>query len=342
MKITIQDVAKKAAVSVATVSRVLNGNYPVKAETKEKVQKVIKELNFIPNIQARELTRQKSTAIGVVLPSINNMFFPEVVTSIETALKTKGYSLILCCSNNDKEEEERCINDLLARNVAGVIVLDPNTSNINSAFYKSIAKTVPVVFINGHTSVENISSVSNDEIIGAEIALKYLINNNHKDILFIHGENSASYDIKKKKYISMLTNLNHYDPSNVINIGKGNGSQTVDNTIMAVTNFLTKNRKITAIFACNDLMAVGAINACKRLGLNVPEDISVIGCDNIELSKIVEPKLTTIDQNMSLLGENAAELLLEKITNNNEFSKKIILNNKLVIRETVKKLIIDN
>ena len=84
MKITIQDVAKKAEVSVATVSRVLNGNYPVKAETKEKVQKVIKELNFIPNIQARELTRQKSTAIGVVLPSINNMFFPEVVTSIET------------------------------------------------------------------------------------------------------------------------------------------------------------------------------------------------------------------------------------------------------------------
>ena len=82
-------------------------------------------------------------------------------------------------------------------------------------------------------------------------------------------------------------------------------------------------------------MAVGAINACKRLGLNVPEDISVIGFDNTELSKIVEPKLTTIDQNMSLLGENAAELLLEKITYNNEFSKKIILNNKLVIRETV-------
>ena len=249
MKITIQDVAKKAEVSVATVSRVLNGNYPVKAETKEKVQKVIKELNFIPNIQARELTRQKSTAIGVVLPSINNMFFPEVVTSIETALKAKGYSLILCCSNNDREEEVRCINDLLARNVAGVIVLDPNTSNINSDFYKSIAKTVPIVFINGHASVENISSVSNDESIGAEIALKYLINNNHKNILFIRGENSASYDIKEKKYISMLTNSNHYHPSNVINIGKGNGSETVDNTIVSVTNFLTKNRKITAIFA---------------------------------------------------------------------------------------------
>ncbi len=172
--------------------------------------------------------------------------------------------------------------------------------------------------------------------------MKYLITNNHKDILFIRGEHSHSYDIKEEKYISMLTNLNYYDSANVINIGKGNGSQTVDNTIVAVTNFLTKARKITAIFACNDLMAVGAINACKRLGLNVPEDISVIGFDNIELSKIVEPKLTTVDQNMSLLGENAAELLLEKISTNNEFSKKITLNNKLVIRETVKEWIIHN
>ena len=202
MKITIQDVAKKAEVSVATVSRVLNGNYPVKAETKEKVQKVIKELNFIPNIQARELTRQKSTAIGVVLPSINNMFFPEVVTSIETALKAKGYSLILCCSNNDKDEEARCINDLLARNVAGVIVLDPNTSNINSAFYESISKTVPVVFINGHASVENISSVSNDESIGAELALKYLPNGSCGVVSFgIKGGRKAAEKFMKNNII---------------------------------------------------------------------------------------------------------------------------------------------
>lgn len=336
MKITIQDVAKRAQVSVATVSRVLNGNYPVKAETKEKVQKVIEELNFIPNIQARELTKQKSMAIGVVLPSINNMFFPAVVTSIETTFKSKGYSLILCCSNNDKDEESRCITDLLARNVAGVIVLDPNTANINSNFYESIAKTIPIVFINGHTSVDNISSVSNDENFGAQLALKYLISNNHKNILFIRGENSASYDIKEKVYMEMLSNINTYNNDNIINIGKGNSSETVDNTVNAVTSALTKNNKITAIFACNDLMAVGAINACKKINLNVPKDISVIGFDNIEISSIIDPKLTTVDQNMALLGENAAELLLEKIDNNNEFSKKIILNNKLVKRETVK------
>lgn len=338
MKITIQDVAKEANVSVATVSRVINGNYPVKAETKEKVQKVIQDLNFIPNIQARELTKQKSTTIGVVLPSINNMFFPDVVTNIETELKSKGYSLILCCSNNDSIEESQCINDLLARNVAGIIVIDPNPITINSKLYNNVAKTIPLVFVNGHIKVPNISSISNDEEIGAEIALDYLLSNNHKNILFIRGESSYSYDIKEKKYIEMLSSLNNYKENYIINIGKGNGSETVETTFKKVISSLKSNKEITAIFACNDLMAVGAINACKRLNLSIPTDISIIGFDNIELSKIIDPKLTTVDQNMSLLGKNAAELLLEKIENNNEISKQIILNNKLVIRDTVNKI----
>lgn len=338
MKVTISDVAKKAGVSVATVSRVMNGNYPVKTETKEKVLKVIQELNFIPNVQARELTRQRSTAIGVVLPSINNMFFPEVVTNIEKTLKSKGYSLILCCFNNDKKEEIQCINDLMARNVAGIIVLDPTPANIKSKFYLRISRSIPIVFINGHLQVPNISYVSNDEEYGAEVALEYLFDNNHKNILFIRGEHSYSYDIKEKVYKRMLEAKNAFLPDNIINIGKGNGAETVDNTINKITEVLSKNRNITAIFACNDLMAVGAINACKRLGLNIPGDISIIGFDNIELSRIVEPKLSTIDQNMALLGLNAADLLLEKVENNNEYSKSIILNNKLVVRETVSKL----
>ena len=134
MKITIVDVAKKANVSVATVSRVMNGNYPVKAETKKRVLEVVEELNYIPNMQARELTQQKSATIGVVVPSINNMFFPEVINGIESSLKLNSLSLILACSNNDAEEEKLCVNNLLSRNVSGIIVIDPNTDNIKSKF----------------------------------------------------------------------------------------------------------------------------------------------------------------------------------------------------------------
>ena len=334
MKLTIVDVAKKANVSVATVSRVMNGNYPVKAETKQRVLEVIAELNYIPNMQARELTQKKSATIGVVVPSINNMFFPEVITGIESSLKLNSLSLVLVCSNNDAEEEKLCVNNLLSRNVSGIIVIDPNTDNVKSKFYNIISKQTPIVFVNGHSASSNISSVVNDESMGASMALNYLLENNHKDILFVRGKGSYSYDVKEKVYRETMTELNNFNPKNIINIGNGNSSETVDNTIEIFLDVLKKS-SATAVFACNDLMAVGVLNACKKLNLEVPKDMSIIGYDNIDLSKFVEPKLTTIDQNMSHLGTNAATLLLEKIELDNSYSKRIILINSLIERDTV-------
>ncbi len=332
MKITIQDVAEKANVSVATVSRVMNGNYPVKAETRETVLKVIKELNYIPNMQARELTKQKSTTIGVVVPSINNMFFTELVYGIENELKTNSLSIILACTNGDSDEEQKCVNNLISRNVSGIIVAGPGTENIKAKFYDNISHKIPLVFINSEYMDSNISYVSDDEASGAKIALNYLLDNNHKDILFVRGKDSYSYDIKEKIYKEIMAK--NFDSSKIINIGNGNTSDTVDNTMNIFLDILN-NRSSTAVFACNDLMAVGVLNACKKLGIKVPNEISIIGYDNIPLSKFVEPKLTTMDQNMFFLGANAAQLLVEKINCDNKFSKRIILNNSLVERETV-------
>lgn len=333
MKITIQDVAEKANVSVATVSRVMNGNYPVKAETRETVLKVIKELNYIPNMQARELTKQKSTTIGVVVPSINNMFFTELVYGIENELKTNSLSIILACTNGDSDEEQKCVNNLISRNVSGIIVAGPGTENIKAKFYDNISHKIPLVFINSEYIDSNISYVSNDEASGAKIALKYLLDNNHKDILFVRGKDSYSYDIKEKIYKEIMAK--NFDSSKIINIGNGNTSDTVDNTMNIFLDILNNSSSSTAVFACNDLMAVGVLNACKKLGIKVPNEISIIGYDNIPLSKFVEPKLTTMDQNMFFLGANAAQLLVEKINCDNKFSKRIILNNSLVERETV-------
>ena len=337
MKITIVEVAKKANVSVATVSRVMNGNYPVKAETRERVLQVIEELNYIPNMQARELTQQKSATIGVVVPSINNMFFPEVINGIESNLKTNSLSLLLACTNNSANEEKECINNLISRNVSGIIVIGPNTDNIKSKFYDTISNQIPIVFINGSSVTSNISSVSNDEDMGARISLNYLLEKNHKDILFIRGKDSYSYDVKEKVYREIMSDLNCFNENNIINIGNGNSSETVEKTVDILINILNST-SATAVFACNDLMAVGALNACKKLNLDVPKDLSIIGYDNISLSKFVEPKLTTMDQNMFLLGTNAAILLIEKIECENKYSKRIILNNFLVERDTVKSI----
>lgn len=337
MSVTINDVARKANTSVATVSRVMNGNYPVGKETKARVLRAIKELNYIPNLQARELTKKTSSTIGVIVPSITNMFFPSVIYGIETELKKENFSIILMTTSNNEEEERRCINELLSRNVAGIIIIGPNTSNIDNNFYNNIANQLPIVFVNGAHSVTNVSSVSNDEVDGSTIALKYLIKNNHEDILFIRGKQSYSYNLKEQVYIKLMKTIDNFLPENIINIGKGNSIDTVDITTSVMLDILPTS-KATAIFACNDLMAIGALNACKKLNLDVPNDISIIGYDNTQLSSLVEPKLTTMDQNMYLLGTNASELLLNKIECDNEYSKKIVLFNTLVERNTVRKL----
>ena len=264
MKITIQDVAKKANVSVATVSRVMNGNYPVKSETRETVLKVINELNYIPNMQARELTKQKSTTIGVVVPSITNMFFTELVNGIETELKSNSLSIILACTNGDYKEEQKCVNNLISRNVSGIIIADPDTESINNKFYDTIAHKLPIVFINSEHTNSNISYVSNDEASGAKTALEYLLNKGHKNIIFVRGKDSYSYDIKEKVYIELMNNQKTFDSSKIINIGNGNTIDTVDNTMNIFLNIL-KKPSFTAVFACNDLMAVGVLNACKKL-----------------------------------------------------------------------------
>ena len=230
-----------------------------------------------------------------------------------------------------------CINSLIARNVSGIIVASPSSKNIKSGFYKSLAQKYPIVFINSDYTDLNISCVSTDESSGAKEALKYLNENNHKDIVFVRGKDSYSYDIKEKAYVDFMKEINNFNPDNIINIGNGNNLNTVENTMNTFCEKL-KSNNFTAVFACNDLMAVGVLNACKKLSLKVPHDISIIGYDNIALCNFVEPKLTTIDQKISELGYNAAELLLEKIESNNQSSKRIILYNSLIKRETVTKI----
>lgn len=334
MKITIVDVAKACNVSVATVSRVINGNYPVKKETKEKVLKIIEELQYKPNTQARDLIKKQSSTIGVVVPSISNMFFTNVINGIENYFEDSQYSIFLCTTEHDKDKEISRINELICRNVAGIIVVDPGRDNVKSKYFEKIAESVPMVFVNRHSESSYISSVFNDQENGARIAINYLLSKKHKNIAFIRGDNSYSYDIKEKVYKEMMNDINNFKEEFIVNMGHGNSIQTVNKSMEEGIKLLSSNKNITGIFACNDLMAIGIMNACKKLNIKIPTDLSIVGYDNIELSEMVEPKLTTIDQNMFSLGENAAVLLNEKIENNNEYSKSIVLSNHLIKRET--------
>ena len=331
---TIIDVAKKAQVSVATVSRVVNGNYPVKDSTRRKVLEAIRDLKYIPNMQARELNTQRSSIIGIIVPSLFNTFFAEVVNGIESFTASSGYSLLLTYTKDNPISEKRCMNELLMRNVSGIINISPNTEKVASDFFDQIAERMPMVFINSYVKRPAISYVNNDEQIGTKIALEYLISLGHKNICFIRGDRSDSYEFKQNAYEEIMKKMHNFREDYILNIGAGNSIETVELTAEKVVETLQEKKEITAIFSCNDLMGIGAVNGCHRLGIKVPQDMSVMGFDNILLSNFIEPKLTTMDQNMMTLGWTAASLLMEKIANENKTSRQVVLQNTLVLRDT--------
>ena len=334
MKTTIVDVAKHANVSVATVSRVVNGNYAVSAKTKLKVEKAIQELDFIPNLQASEIKKQKTKTIGVIVPSVENMFFPEVINGIEQYLMEESYSLILCFSKNSKEKEQECVRNLLSRNVAGIIIADVSTVNVESGFYDKLADRIPLVFINGDANRGDFSYVMCDERDGALKVMNALKDHGHQDIYFIRGGNSYSYDVKERAYRNFLEDQGDSEKINVVYVGEGNSSQVIDITYKIMLEKL-RQKECSAAFCCNDLMAIGVLKACKEIGIRVPQEFSIIGFDNIILSTLIEPKLTTVDQNMFQLGNQAARLILENIKEVRIIHKKVVLNANMVMRETL-------
>lgn len=331
-KATIIDVAKMARVSVATVSRVVNGNYPVRQDTRDRVQAAIDTLHYVPNVQARELNMRHSTTIGVVVPGFYNMFFAEVIDGIEETVRNYNYSLLINCAKNDPQQEMDCVRALVARNVSGIIVVSPNTAHIHASFYTDVISHAPIVFINtGWQQLPNASYVNNDERRGSAEALQYLMGLGHRHILFVRGGHSDSYTVKEESYRHIMSEKGLLDEELIVNIGEGNSISTVDKTTETLIPVIRKKNP-TAISCCNDLMAVGALNACKKLGLRVPEDVSIMGYDNIALSRFVEPKLTTVDQNMLQLGTDAVTVLIDCIKGAS--SRHITLQNEIIERDS--------
>jgi len=334
MKANIRDVAREANVSMSTVSRVINNNYPVKEETRSRVEKAIKKLNFSPNTLARSLISQNTKTIGILVPSIDNFFFPTVIKAIEHELRTNGYSIYLCDTDNNDAEETKYIKSLMGRQVDGIIVIDPKTENMKNGFYETVGKDIPLVSINGYNNNINCNFVLNDESSGARQVMQYLLELGHENIIFVRGKESYSYDIKEAVYNKFMEENKLTAQKKIINIGEGNSYDTVEGTMNIMSKELEKLKAPIAIFACNDLMALGVMNACKIMNFDVPKDVSIIGFDNICISSIVEPKLTTVDQNMYLLGENASKMLLEIIENDNNKIRRIELKTQLIIRNS--------
>lgn len=329
---TINDVAKEAGVSISTVSRVLNNNYPVKEETRIKIEKAIEKLNYKPNMLARSLITKKTSTIGVIVQGITNLFFPTIVESIEDYSKDQGYSIVLCNTRGEALKEKEIIENLMSKGVDGIIIIDPTIDNLKNKYLEDVSMKLPIIIINGSPEGIKGNFICYDEKVGTLEAFQYLLKLGHKEIAFIRGSKSYSYDIKEKIYIDIIEK-NNLSYKEILDVGKGNSIEVVENTQKKVEELLLKKNKPTAIFACNDLMALGSVNACNKLNLNVPYDISIIGFDNTLISNITHPKLTTVDLNMEEIGNIAALKLLEIIEDKNK-SIKYTMETKLIVRES--------
>jgi LacI family transcriptional regulator len=336
MKSTIDDVARLAGVSITTVSRVLNNNYPVKKETRQVVEAAIKELNYHPNPLARGLISKKSRTIGIVVPSITNMFFTEVISGFEKYAKLMGYDVLLSTSNGDADAEVTCVDKLINRFVDGIIVVDPQMENIESGFYDDIAYKLPLICVNGYNEKAKVNFLITNQEKGTIDALEYLIKLGHRKIAFVRGGKSHSYDIKENIYRDYMNKLN--STPIIIDTLDGNSIEVVNATAKRIIELNDEkyeiSKDITAFFACNDLMAVGILNGCSELYINVPDRVSVIGFDNIILSEMTKTKLTTVDQYMRKVGREASENIITLIENNELRTQNIIIQTKLIERES--------
>lgn len=323
--VSIREVARLAQVSPATVSRVINGTARVDDEKKERVLRVISETGFVPNEVARSLFKKSAKMIGLILPSIKNPFFTQMASAIEKTADAYGYRLILCNTGNNVEKEISALQMLTSMNADGIIL---TTSNEQMHEYIESSK-IPVIITDRRLAIDAASYVHSDHYEGGRQAANHLIDCGCKNIVCIKGPQDIS---------SARARYEGY--SNVCN-ERNIKIRTIDcdydfNAGMEVTEeLLKKYPDVDGIIACNDIVAISVYKVLHKKGIKVPDDIQLIGFDNINLSELLTPELTTIAQPIEAIGKKAAELIINK--DKEETQKEFTFETKLIIRETTKK-----
>lgn len=334
MKVTITDIARMANVSKATVSRVIN-NKPegVGKATRDKILRIIEESGFQPSMIARGLATNKTKAIGLIITDIANSFFPLLVRGVEDYANKYGYSLFLCNSDNSPEKEMEYIKAFIGKSVDGVIL---SSSMNDTGFHYSILKNknIPLVLIDRCVDgYEYDAGVFLDNVKGAYIAVNHLIDNGHENIAFISGYKTAVITQKRfYGYKMALEKRNLRVRKDLIT----EGDYQVESGYKRTLELLDQGKKFTAIFACNDLMAIGAIKALRSRNIRIPDQVEIIGFDNIDFSILIEPQLSTIGQPAYKMGYKGAQQLLMLIEGEKISKKDIILRPELILRETTK------
>lgn len=333
MAVTIKDIAKKANVSITTVSRVLNNKSKgVSNETRENIWKIVDELNYVPNAVAKGLVMQKTNLIGLVIPDITNIYYAELSKGIEETADAYGYNILLCGNNITPKHEQKSLRILREQNVAGIVY---NSSfNIPEEIVSTLeGASQPFVLVENEGHNDDAMRVYTDSKNGMMKIVEHLIEMGHKRIAYLSGPKDIySARLRLQGYKEALEKHGLQVDETLIRYGLPNRADGFECT----KQLLKSKCQMTAIACFNDLMAVGAMQKLRSKGIQVPLDMSLTGYDNIYLTKITTPQITTVSQPAYEMGCEAAKLLINKIENNNIPNSSTKMDVTLKLRESVR------
>jgi LacI family transcriptional regulator len=333
---TIRDVAKRAGVSISTVSRVVNQSAPVDPAPAGRVREAIATLDYRPNLLARSFRRRVTQTIGLVVPDNSNPFFAEIARVIEDAGFAAGYSVILCNSDLSPVKQATYVDALIAKRVDGLIIVSSGlvTCGDQPDVMRSILQAgIPCVAVDRDLGEMPVDRILVDNEIGGEMAARFLTGLGHRHLAYVGGPSELTPSAGRMtgflKYLETMGN--EIAPVTIV---PGNGRY--DGGAEAARALLDRHPGLTAAFTFNDLTAIGLIGALHRAGLRVPDDFSVLGFDDIPQASTGIPALTTIAQPMREMGHISVRMLLDRIANPDVPYRQVVLQTRLIERESAR------
>lgn len=312
---TIKDIARACGVSATTVSRVLNKDPRISRETRDRVQAMVAELNYRPNIMARALVKSGNSLIGLVLRHIQGSFFSDIIAGVQEEMEREGYSIVLCNSEMNHSVERNHLKVLADKQVEGVIITPITTEGINRKSYNEIGETrVPLVMLGNPKEGVKAPYVKVDNTLGGYLVGKHLVELGHKRIVYVSPDKGELFAHKTtlhtenvERYEGMRQVLREHGLLDLFSVIEAPNEEITEATVQEI---LSLKPKPTAVFAYGDMMAIRIMRFLEKRGYQIPRDFSVVGYDDLDISPLVNPPLTTISQPKKDLGRIAALKLL--------------------------------
>ena len=329
-RVTISDVAQAASVSIQTVSAVMNDKPGISEPTRERVREVVRRLNYHPNGLASSLRAQRSFTLGVMVPTITNPFFPDFIRGIEDRARQAGYAVLLCNSDQEPDKELEYLKVLRRQRVAGyILAYDSGRRPIDEVLHGLAEEGVPIVTYGTTRAHPNITSLRPDDERTASLATGHLLTLGHRRVGFIQPPTrSRVHRDRTAGFTATLAGAGlTVDADSIVP-----GGFTVEDGMRGAERLLGLRTPPTGIVAANDLAAIGAVAALKRFGKRVPDDVSVVGIDDIQMAALVDPPLTTVAQPIYQMGFAATDALLHQLQRPGEKGRLLRFDAELVVR----------